>query len=135
MTMLRRTLERSHGGLIALAAETQAFLAGLEVTGEGLYKVQLGLEEVIRNLVLHGSGSSTGLIDVAIEVGAHRVEVLVEDDGLPFDPRLAPPFDPSLPLEARTGGGMGLALLRLMMDEIHYERLGSKNRLRLVVGF
>jgi len=71
---------------------------------------------------------------VAIRVEPERVAVTVEDDGLPFDPRTAPPFDPSQPLEARTGRGMGLHLLNQVMDEIHYERAGAGNRLRMVVN-
>ena len=134
-TQLKRTLEPSPDGLIALAAEARSFLAEGGVSGEGSYKVQLALEEVIRNLLLHGSGSATGLIDVALEVAGRRVDVCVEDDGAPFDPRRAPPFDPSQPLEDRSGGGMGLALLRLMMDEIRYERRGTRNCLHLVVAF
>ncbi len=128
---LQRTLTPDLDGLARLADESRAFLTGAGVDPGAVFKVQLGLEEVLRNLAEHAAGA--GQVRVAIQVDPERVAVTVEDDGKPFDPRTGPPFDPSQPLEERTGRGMGLHLLRQLMDEIHYERAGAGNRLRLVI--
>jgi anti-sigma regulatory factor (Ser/Thr protein kinase) len=132
--VLQRTLDRSLPALIQLASEAQAFLAGAGVREPALFKVQLALEETIRNLIEHAGASRTGRFQVRIEVGSGRVTIVLEDDGQPFDPDSAPPYDPSRPLAKREPHGMGLHLLRHFMQEIHYERLGGMNRLRMVVS-
>lgn len=131
---LRKTLEKDLGELIALAPEAETFLNRAGVSGPAAFKVQLALEETIRNLIEHDPESRVKRIRVAIEVGAQAVTILLEDDGAPFDPSSAPPFDPARPLEARAPHGMGVHLLRTFMDEIHYGRQGEFNQLRLVVG-
>jgi serine/threonine-protein kinase RsbW len=131
---LEKSLDKSLDALIELAAEVQVFLTGCGLCERVIFKVQLGLEEAIRNLIEHATGSATNRIQVRIDVGHDQVAIVLEDDGLPFDPRSAPPFDRSRPLEEREPRGMGLQLLRTLIDEIHYERLDSRNRLRLVVA-
>jgi len=56
----------------------------------------------------------------------------VEDDGKPFDPLQAPPPDLSLPLERRPIGGLGIHLIRNLMDEVSYARVGGRNVLKMV---
>jgi len=58
-------------------------------------------------------------------------EVVVTDDGPAFDPLGAPEPDMSLGVEERPVGGLGIALVRKLMDETEYERRDGKNRLRL----
>jgi len=132
--VLRKSLDRNLPALIELASEVQTFLAGAGIGAPAQFKVQLGLEEAIRNLIEHGAEARTGRIEVAIEPGPGRVVIVLEDDGRPYDPRSAPAYDPSRPLAEREPNGMGVHLLRNFMEEIHYEREGAINRLRLVVA-
>jgi len=55
----------------------------------------------------------------------------VIDNGHPFDPTAAPEPDLSLPLERRRPGGLGIHLMRSMMDRVHYRRSDGSNILRL----
>jgi serine/threonine-protein kinase RsbW len=128
---LQKTLNKNMSALIELAAEAQAFLTGCCVPERALFNVQLALEEAIRNLIEHSTGTA---IELRIDVERDRVTILLEDDGQHFDPMTAPPFDASKPLEEREPHGMGLHLLRHFVDEIHYERRDSRNRLRMVVA-
>lgn len=50
------------------------------------------------------------------------VEITVEDDGPPFDPLARPAPDLRLPLEARSPGGLGIVLVRALMDDVRYTR-------------
>jgi anti-sigma regulatory factor (Ser/Thr protein kinase) len=54
------------------------------------------------------------------------------DQGRAFDPLGEPPPDLDVPPEERVPGGLGLVLLRALVDEARYEREGSTNVLRLV---
>jgi serine/threonine-protein kinase RsbW len=129
-----KSLNKDVGDLIALAPEVEDFLARRGVAAGAVIKVRVALEEIILNLIKHATGSASRRIDVGLEVEAGRVVLVIEDDGAPFDPRSAPEFDRDRPLEARRPGGMGLQVVRSLADEIHYERLPARNRLRLVVA-
>ena len=134
MAVLRRSLAKTLPGLAGLAADAEVFLAGAGLDGPVAFKVQLALEEGIRNIIEHAGGAPECPIQVEIQAGPGRVVIVLEDDGQPFDPASAPPFDPARALAGREPNGMGVHLLRQLMDEIQYERLGSVNRLRLVVA-
>lgn len=58
-------------------------------------------------------------------------EMMVVDDGPEFDPLSVPEPDRALGVEERPIGGLGMALVRRLMDEVKYERRDGKNRLRL----
>ena len=60
-----------------------------------------------------------------------RCEVVVSDDGPAFDPLAAAAPDTSLGVEERPIGGLGIALVRRLMDEVEYERRDGRNHLRL----
>ena len=56
----------------------------------------------------------------------------VSDSGIPFDPTQQPEVDTTLPAEKRNIGGLGIHLVRQLMDEIHYRREEGKNVLSLL---
>ncbi len=56
--------------------------------------------------------------------------MLVVDDGPEFDPLSAAQPDTTLGVENRPVGGLGIALVRRLMDEVAYERRDGRNRLR-----
>jgi serine/threonine-protein kinase RsbW len=55
----------------------------------------------------------------------------VEDDGQPFNPLEAPEVDTTKPLEERTIGGLGIHIVRKLMDGLEYQRHEGKNLLVL----
>jgi anti-sigma regulatory factor (Ser/Thr protein kinase) len=59
------------------------------------------------------------------------VAVEVEDDGRPFDPLQVPPPDLTLSLEQRPIGGLGIHLIRNLMDEVSYARRDGRNVLKM----
>ena len=56
----------------------------------------------------------------------------ISDSGIPFDPTAAPEADTTLSAEERQIGGLGIHLVRQLMDEVRYERIDDKNILTLV---
>lgn len=118
-------------------AALQSFLERFWVT-HGLpdaerFAFDLALEEIFINVVTHGS---EGLHDVRFELvlatDAGRVFMELRDGGNPFDPFDAPPPDLDLDIEDRPVGGLGIFLLRTMMDDVRYAREDEKNVLTLV---
>ena len=133
-TTLHKTLRPDVADLIALGPEVEAFLGRHGVPSHAVMKVRVALEEMILNLINHATGLDGSLIDVRLEAEPGRVVALIEDEGDPFDPRSAPEFDTTQPLEERRPGGMGIQLMRSLVAEMHYERLSGRNRLRLVIA-
>ena len=86
------------------------------------------LDELLSNTIVHGfAGREGGEVTVEAVLRTDRVCVTLTDDGRPFDPfgRAAP--DTALPVEERRIGGLGIHLVRHMMDEVSYHRLADRN--------
>ena len=63
------------------------------------------------------------------------MEVAVEDDGVAYDPLVeTPEFDPNQSMEERRIGGIGVHLVRTLMDEVEYLRVGDRNRLTMRIN-
>ena len=97
------------------------------------FKLTLALEEAVVNVMNH---AFAGLppphsITVRLDITAQSVTAEIIDNGRPFDPTSAPDPDLSLPLERRHPGGLGIHLMRGMMDRLHYRRSDGSNILRL----
>jgi anti-sigma regulatory factor (Ser/Thr protein kinase) len=90
------------------------------------------LDEVLSNVVRHGDRGAPGTIGVALAAEAGIVLVGVTDDGPAFDPLAMPAPDTSAPLEARKVGGLGIALVRALADDVRYERRGGQNHLSMI---
>ena len=101
------------------------------------WPVDVSLDEVLANVVHHGlegRGESARVeLELSFEPGdPPRCEVRVVDAGPEFDPLKAAAPDTSLGVEERPIGGLGIELVRRLMDEIQYERRDGRNCLRLV---
>ena len=88
--------------------------------------LQLAVEEICANVMEHGYGGQGGRIEVSIEAVQGGVQITVRDWGIAFDPDAVPIPDVSLPLELRPLGGLGLFLVRQLMDEVRFEFDGEK---------
>jgi anti-sigma regulatory factor (Ser/Thr protein kinase) len=97
------------------------------------FQMTLALEEAVANVIDH---AFVGLppphsIKVRLDITAASVTAEIIDNGQFFDPTAAPDPDLSLPLEERHPGGLGIHLMRGMMDRLHYRRADGNNILRL----
>lgn len=98
-----------------------------------VYLVNLTLEELGLNALTHGR--EHGLDELSISIRSDTESIFIEmlDNGAPFDPLTDAPIpDPNAPLESRPVGGLGIYLIRNMVDEIHYRRGDDMNCLTLI---
>ena len=99
------------------------------------WRVMLALDEILSNIVLHGaSADGQGGIDVTFTLDAESVAVEIVDASGAFNPLLAGPPDTTSALQDRKPGGLGIALVRQLMDETSYERRDNRNHLLLRCG-
>lgn len=100
-----------------------------------LGRVRLALEEVVTNAITHGfGGSGEHVIRIDLSVEGGTLTARVEDDGLAFDPLGQSAPDTSASLDERGVGGLGIHIVRRLMDDVQYERVGDRNVLTIKVA-
>jgi serine/threonine-protein kinase RsbW len=97
-------------------------------------RLLLILEELFTNAVKYGrfGNPAAATIDVALALSSGTVTIEFSDSGPPFDPLVAAPPDLDLPIADRPIGGLGLHIIRSLVDEARYRREGDRNHLVLV---
>ena len=129
----RFSLQNDLAEIPRLAQEVESLAEAGGIGPGDVGRLQLALEEVITNTIDYGLPVG-GLyeIDIRATVEDGVVEVAVEDDGVAYDPVAdTPDFDPDQSMEERRIGGIGVHLVRSLMDEVDYLRVGDRNRLTL----
>ena len=92
--------------------------------------INLALEEAVTNVVMYAYPEGTeGEVDIEAAVTADGLRFVISDDGVPFDPTTAPEADITLGVEERPIGGLGIFLVRKIMDSVEYRRENGRNRL------
>jgi serine/threonine-protein kinase RsbW len=87
-----------------------------------VYAVQLAVDEASTNIIEHGYGQECpDRIDITCEVLEDGLKVVIYDDAAPFDPETVPEPEINVSLEDIKPRGLGIFLMRQMMDEVHYE--------------
>lgn len=119
-----------------LAEAVDDFSERNELAAETRFELQLCLEELVLNVVNHGfdnPGEHDIRIGIELNEDAGRVlTVRVVDDGREFDPLTDTPApDLDADLEDRAVGGLGVFLVRKIMDEVSYRREDGLNHLTL----
>ena len=100
---------------------------------EKVSRLDLAIEEWATNVCRHAYLGGNGTVWVAVWWDGPTLAVELSDEGSPFDPTAATEPDISLPLEERSPGGLGLLLMRRMVDEVSYRRDGHRNVVTLAV--
>ena len=98
------------------------------------FQIGLAVEELGVNIVNYGHDDDKAHeIKIVISSEDEAITIEIEDDGHAFNPLSdAPEPDLDAEVEDRTVGGLGIHLVRTMMDEVHYQRQQNKNCLTLV---
>lgn len=91
------------------------------------WRFPLALDEILSNIVRHGLVGRPATIELTFSVDTEYVAVEIVDQAEAFNPLLAPPPDTSSSLEDRKPGGLGIALVRQLMDDTLYERRDERN--------
>ena len=108
------------------------FWGAAGLSPESQFPFELALEEVFMNVVMHGSTPEhVPTVEVSLAREGEDVVLSFADTGPPFDPLEAPNPDVEAAIEDRPIGGLGIYLLREMMDEFTYARLHGRNCLTL----
>ncbi len=97
------------------------------------FEVTLALDEVLTNVISYAyDDDAEHEILVHVSLNDCELRVQVEDDGQPFDPLGLPPPDLDLGIDDRPIGGLGVHLVRCVMDGLEYRRESGRNILVMI---
>ena len=95
-------------------------------------KLRLAVEEAVVNVISYAYPADTeGSIDIRMMNDGNVLRFMIIDSGVAFDPTTKEKVDTTLSVEDRQIGGLGILLVRELMDSINYERIEKKNVLTL----
>ena len=101
-----------------------AFCTAEELPPSVVWRLGVALDEIVGNIVAHGAedGAAPAGLDVWFARQGPTIEITVTDDGPAFNPLLAADPDVSGSLASREPGGLGIMLVKSLMDDVRYER-------------
>ena len=92
----------------------------------------LTIEEAVVNVMDYAYPPGTkGEVDIEVKADADKLMFTISDNGVAFDPTAKAEVDTTLSAEERQIGGLGIHLVRHIMDNVEYERKDGRNILRL----
>lgn len=124
------TLKNHLSELERLTAFLDEVIEELELDmGLGM-SIQLALEEAVANVIMYAYPTDNEQ-DFTVKVlrDTRGLSFWLLDHGTPFDPTVLPDADVTLSAEERPIGGLGVFLVRQIMDEVSYARIGDENQL------
>ena len=125
-------LKNSLAELSTLCEKLEGVGEALGLSRRSLFEVNLALDELFTNIISYGfADQSEHIIHVRISSDNHLLTVEIEDDGIAFNP--VERQEPNLPceLEECKVGGLGIHLVKNLVDEVAYRRWGDRNVLTL----
>lgn len=94
-----------------------------------VYNIQLATDEAASNIIEHSyEGVSDGVLEISCGVKKNTITIILTDHGKSFDPSDIPAPNLKADLSERQIGGLGLYLMRKLMNEVHYEADQKNNR-------
>ena len=104
----------------------------MELPQKCLFEINLGLDELFTNIISYGfEDKSEHQIRFSLAKDEETLVVQVEDDGKPFNPLEAAGPAVSDDLDSINIGGLGIHLLKNMVDDVNYKRSDGKNKVIL----
>lgn len=105
-----------------------AFCAEHGLAEEVSFEVHLALDELLTNTIDYGyDDDNEHRIDLLLRLESDTLTVEIADDGRAFDPLQAAEPDLGTSIEDRARGGLGIYLVRKMMDSVAYRRQDGRN--------
>ena len=134
-TELKLLIQNRLSDLVELTKKADGFMQSHHLPTEIVYKVNLILEEVLTNIIKYGY-KDTLQHDIRIEMILKDNALLLqfEDDGEEFDPLGAPVPKSRESISESAIGGLGIHLVKQMVDGIEYRRHKGRNILKARVG-
>ena len=98
-----------------------------------IQKFNIALDEILNNIITYGyRDEEENEIEISIELRNERLIIIISDHGIPFNPFQKESPDTDLSIEERAIGGLGIHIVKSLMDEYNYKRHVDKNIVTLI---
>ena len=128
-----KTMQASLESIPEITGWVDQLLTKAGCTVKARRQIDVALDEILSNIARYAypekEGSMTVEIDMDEETG--MLSLTFRDEGVPFDPLAKEEPDVTLGVRERAVGGLGIFLVKKMMDEVIYRREGKQNILSL----
>lgn len=116
-----------------LAEELENFGVKNKLTTKLILALNLALEEAFSNIILHNyqSCDQDKKVEIQCSIANSKLTISIKDEGQPFDPLSMKEVDTSQSLKQRQIGGLGIHIIRQIMDQVEYRRENNQNILTL----
>ncbi len=105
----------------------------LELSNKEIAHISLAVDEACTNIIKHAyQDSSDGIIKIKIDKKKNKLSVKLTDKGSHFDPSIIPDPNVEESQKMKKGGGLGMFLMKKIMDEVEYSAKGKGNELILI---
>lgn len=103
-----------------------------QLSPELVFQLNLVMEEAVSNIILYAfPANEKHTVSLSVAKDGERLIFILSDSGKEFDPTQVEDADVSLSAEEREIGGLGIFLVRQIMDTVEYQRIDGKNILTL----
>lgn len=135
--MLTASFPARHDHLRAISAFVMDAIKDAPFDNRQRYAIDLAVDEACSNVIDHAYiGNDQGEIQISLDLTETGLKLTIRDDGAPFDPDCVAEPDLTSPLETRCERGLGVYLIREVMDEAAYDfSCPGVNQLTLVKYF
>lgn len=129
----RMSVGADPGAVWKVKAAVERFAETHDVPADVRRSLKVALDELLANAFSHGMARRDDRsVTVEVALDGDRLTVTLTDDGPPFDPFGQAAPDTTLAVDERPIGGLGIHLVRELMDEVSYERRNEQNVVVLV---
>ncbi len=119
---------------VRVGAILERFGADHHLSADEIANVNLVLDEILANVIRHGyTDDGKHQIDVALALEGGELRIEVTDAGVPFNPLDAPPPDFDLPITERPAGGLGIHIVKSLVETMEYRRENGRNHLNVTM--
>lgn len=106
------------------------FSASINLDDSQAFSIKFAVEEVFTNMVKYNPGDN--LVTISLDQQGKNVKVgFVDVERQPFDITKKEDINSSLPIEKRRPGGLGIFLIKKLMDDVEYSHDGTYSRITL----
>jgi len=125
---LKLCVQNQISELKKIRIEVETFLGERGHSKEIVSEVFLIIDELVSNIIYHGTKNlGPSLIDIVLWEENGKFQIIVQDEGIPFNPVFAPSPPLVSSLEDRPLGGLGIHLVKKLSEKLVYDRIKDKN--------
>ena len=126
------TFKNEEQELMRVAEFMESVCDELQLDMHVAMKLQVAMEEMVANVIFYAyPEGTTADISLTAESDGKEVTFILSDTGKPFDPTAKEDADTETNPMDREQGGMGILIVKNIMNEVTYQRLGDMNQLTM----